>query len=174
MSFYFYKMNEFRIIVASNASKEIYGEINEAIHFYSRLPIELTFPENERWGVALKEITYTTNIPTLTNKYITVITSDDIIKSNIFSEEETLEPGILGLDNLSEYFTFSNSSQLWEFNFAIIKTIFRKYSNGKDEYILQVENWPYESWFPLKRLVGTKEDGIIYFTKSAEMYSRLF
>ena len=116
MSFYFYKMNEFSIIVASNASKEIYGEINEANHFYNRLPIELTFPENEQWGVALKEITYATNIPTLTNEYITVITSDDIVKSNIYSEEEKLEPGILGLDILSEYFTFSYSSQLWEFN----------------------------------------------------------
>ena len=99
-------MNEFSIIVASNVSKEIYGQINEANHFYNRLPIEVTFPENERWGVALKEITYTTNIPTLTNEDITVITSDDIIKSNIYSEEETLEPGILGLDIQSEYFTF--------------------------------------------------------------------
>ena len=139
MSLYFYKMNEFSIIVASNASKEIYGEINEANHFYNRLPIELTFPENERWGVALKEITYTTNISTLTNEYITVITSDDIIKSNIYSEEETLEPRILGLDILSEYFTFSYSSQLWEFNFEIIKTIFRRYSNGKDKYITSRE-----------------------------------
>ena len=28
MYFYFHKMNEFSIIVASNAGKEIYGEIN--------------------------------------------------------------------------------------------------------------------------------------------------
>ncbi len=60
------------VVLASNACHELYGDINEANHFYVDLPQEINFPENELIGVALKKITYTANIPRIIDEYISV------------------------------------------------------------------------------------------------------
>ena len=63
-------MSSFNLILASNASADIYGNINEANHFYNVLPQQIPATDYE---AALTEITYTANIPTIVDEYITVI-----------------------------------------------------------------------------------------------------
>ena len=60
------------IILASNACKELYGDVNRANHFYVNLPEVIQFPESEDWGVCLKEITFSSTIPTITTEFIQV------------------------------------------------------------------------------------------------------
>ena len=56
------------ILLASNACKNIYGDTNKANHFYTALPNEIVLPDN--YGVALREITYSFDWPTVVDEFI--------------------------------------------------------------------------------------------------------
>ena len=60
------------LVLASNCNKELYGDKNTPSHFWVNFSEELRFPENERYGIGLREITYSSSIPTLTNENLLI------------------------------------------------------------------------------------------------------
>jgi hypothetical protein len=59
-------------VLSSNCNKDLYGEINTASHFFVDLAEPLVFPEESRWGLGLRELSYSSTIPTLTNESILI------------------------------------------------------------------------------------------------------
>ena len=154
MLFYFVIMVV--ILLASNASSDIYGDINEANHFYNELPQTLDF--EGKWSVALKEITYSTNVPTVIDDYI-VISKNNEREKKYASENAYCLVEVLYLrkgDILSGKSIFHSSLDVSH----LIHTHYMNYT-----YFAVVEGWPYPKICDLSHIPVIVKDGKTFLKK---------
>ncbi len=105
------------LILASNANKDVYGEVNSANHFYTLLPEEISLDEDKDWGIALKEITFSSAIPTIINEGLqismvapptTMIKNSDVVGSMMMMGKSSIFYSVkIKTDRFSKYIKYS-------------------------------------------------------------------
>ncbi len=148
------------VVLASNACDKLYGNINEANHFYVDLPQEIKFPENESIGAALKEITYTSNIPTIIDEYISISKKADIVMKDWARMGLTWKAG-QPLTQSGAFIYFSKKKK-YEFFYATELPTNTSYDATKTYYMIN-EGWPFENVFPISKLKGKYDGNYLLF-----------
>lgn len=135
------------ILLASNASSDIYESINEANHFYNELPQTLDF--EGKWTVALKEITYSTNVPTIIDEHIIIKKKNtekkELIKFPIhrfYFKKGTSIEGAFGLDE----------NDMFSFNYETHMSNDDRIDPTRFQYYASIKEWPFHSLVDMNKI----------------------
>ena len=114
--------------LSSNCNRELYGTTNRANHFFVYMNEEIVLPELERWGAALKEITYPSSIATIAEEAILLSIKPMLVTKLDYSKGSIIT-------TLSDYFSYDSTTSLHKFSYTIPDiTRFNVASLGRDTF----------------------------------------